>query len=106
MAEMTAFACRLDAAGRRRQGERYRRLSASIDSLEHVGDALEVTFDATVDRALLREVVGIERACCPFFDLRLDEPRRSLRAAVSDPGHRPALRALEAAIQPQGGPDG
>ena len=103
---MTAFACRLDAAGRRRQGERYRRLSASIDSLEHVGDALEVTFDATVDRALLREVVGIERACCPFFDLRLDEPRRSLRAAVADPDHRPALRGLARAIHPQGGPNG
>jgi len=106
MAELSALACRLDAAGRRRQAERYRRLSASVETLEHAGDALEVTFDAGVDRPLLREAVGIERACCPFFDLRLDEASRSLRVAVADPGHRAALGALATAIHPRGGRDG
>jgi len=105
MAELSLLACRLDAKGQRRQGERYRRLSASVEAVDRAADALEITFDDGVDLPLLREAVAVERACCPFFDLRLDEPVRALRVAVADPGHRPALGALAAALQPQGGPD-
>jgi hypothetical protein len=106
MAELSVLSCRLDATGQRRQAERYRRLSASVEAVGRAGDTLEITFDADVDLPLLRKTVGVERACCPFFDLRLDEPARALHVAVADAGHRPALGALAAAIQPQGGPDG
>ena len=66
--------------------------------------ALEVSFAAAVDVPLLREAVDVERACCPFFDLRLDDHARTLHVVVADPDDRPALDALAAAIRPEGDP--
>jgi hypothetical protein len=102
VAELTPPACRLDAAGRREQANRYRRLSASITAMRRRDDALDVSFAAGVDASLLRDAVDVERACCPFFDLRLDDHARTLHVAVAGPEDGPALDALAAALHPQG----
>jgi hypothetical protein len=106
VAGLTPAACRLDATGRREQAARYRRLSASVAAVTRRGDALDVTFAAGVDLSLLEEAVDVERACCPFFDLRLDGRARTLRVAVSAPHERPALDALAVAMHPEGDANG
>ena len=106
MAELSPSACRLDTAGRRAQAERYRRLSASVTAMQRSDDALDVSFAAGVDVPLLRDAVDVERVCCPFFDLRLDDHARTLRVAVAGPDDRPALDALAAAICAEGDPNG
>jgi hypothetical protein len=106
VAELTPSACRLNDAGRREQVERYRRLSASVTAMRRRDDALDVSFAAGVDVTLLREAVDVERACCPFFDLRLDDRARTLRVAVAGPDDRPALDALAATMHPEGDPNG
>jgi hypothetical protein len=106
MAGLSPFACRLDTAGRREQADRYRRLSASVAAMQRHDDALEVSFAAGVDVSLLREAVDVERACCPFFDLRLADHARTLRVAVAGPDDGPALEALAAAMHPEGDPNG
>jgi hypothetical protein len=106
MAELSPSACRLDATGRREQADRYRRLSVSVTGMVRRDDALDVSFAAAVDVPLLREAVEVERACCPFFDLRLDDRARSLQVAVAGAQDRPALEALAAAIRGEGDPNG
>jgi hypothetical protein len=101
VAELSPSACRLDATGRRDQAERYRRLSPSVTDIQRRDGALDVSFAAAVDLPLLREAVDVERACCPFFDLRLDDHARTLHVAVADPDDRPALDALAAAMRPE-----
>jgi hypothetical protein len=102
VAGLTPAACRLDATGRREQAARYRRLSASVADVTRRDDALDVTFAAGVDLSLLEAAVDVERACCPFFDLRLDDRARTLHVAVSDRHERPALDLLAAAMHPEG----
>jgi hypothetical protein len=106
VAELSPAACRLDTAGRLEQAERFRRLSASVTEIRRRDDALDVRFAAGVDASLLRDAVDVERACCPFFDLRLDDHARTLRVAVANPDDRPALDALAAAMHPEGDPHG
>ena len=106
MAELNPSACRLDATGRHEQANRYRRLSASVTAMQRRDDALDVIFADAVDVSLLREAVDVERACCPFFDLRLDDHSRTLHVAVAGPNDRPSLDALAAAIRAEGDPNG
>src|SRR5689334_9066162 len=106
MAELSPSACRLDATGRREQADRYRRLSESVTAMDRRDDALDVSFAAAVDVGLLREAVDVERACCPFFDLRLDDHARTLHVAVAGAHDRPALDTLAAAIRAEGDPNG
>jgi hypothetical protein len=106
VAELSPSACRLDATGRREQANRYHRLSASVTAMRRRDDALDVSFAAEVDVSLLREAVDVERACCPFFDLRLDDHARTLHVAVAGPNDRSALDALAAVIRSEGDPHG
>ena len=106
MAELSPSACRLDTTGRREQADRYRRLSASVTGMQRRDGALDVSFAADVDVSLLRDTVNVERACCPFFDLRLDGQARTLHVAVAAPDDGPALDALAAAMHPEGDPHG
>jgi hypothetical protein len=104
VAELNPSACRLDRTGRREQADRYRRLSASVTAMQRRDDALDVSFAAAVDLSLLRDAVDVERSCCPFFDLRLDDLARTLRISVAGADDRPALDALAAAMRPEGEP--
>jgi hypothetical protein len=106
VAELTPPACRLDTTGRREQADRYRRLRASVTAMQRRDGALDVSFAADVDVSLLRDAVDVERACCPFFDLRLDDHARTLHVAVARPGDGPALDALAGVMRPEGDPHG
>lgn len=94
--------CALDTAGLQHQGARYARLAPAVASLERNGRMLTVEFGASVDRRLLEQTLAIERECCPFFTLELDEAERRLRASVDDEDHAAALDALAAALGPTG----
>jgi hypothetical protein len=104
MAELSLSACRLDATGRREQADRYRRLRGSVIAIERRDDALDLSFAGAVDRSLLRDAVEVERACCPFFDLRLDDDAPTLHVAVASRDVRPALDALAEAMGVEGDP--
>jgi hypothetical protein len=104
VAGLNPSACRLDATGGREQADRYRRLSGSVTAMQRCDDALDVSFAAAVDLSLLRDAVDVERSCCPFFDLRLDDHARTLHVSVAGADDRPALDALAAAIRPEGEP--
>jgi hypothetical protein len=96
---MTAFpTCALDLEGRRRQAERYRRVAADVVRTWRRADAILVVFGTGVDRATLGELVAVERECCPFFTIALDEARRRLTVSAADPDHAPALDAIAASL--------
>jgi hypothetical protein len=90
--------CALHAEGLRAQRDRYRRLGVSAERVVCGKQALTVEFGTTVDAALVAEALAVERACCPFFDLRYDPLARRLTATVSEPAHDPALDALRDAL--------
>jgi hypothetical protein len=88
--------CRLDADGQRRQGERYRALGRHATAVERDVGRLAIRFDADLPAGLLREAVEVERACCPFFDLR--PGTHELVVTVADAEHDPALDAIRHAL--------
>ena len=53
--------------------------------------------DAVPDSAI-GELVEVERACCPFFDLTWDRASRCLEVSVSAGQHEPALDAIRYAL--------
>ena len=93
MTELPVLQCALDADGLAAQRERYARVSRAITGSRREPGELVVEFDeAGLDRALLEQALAIERECCPFYDLRLDDARLSVR--VAEPGMEPALDAI------------
>jgi hypothetical protein len=96
---MSRFAaCALDTAGLEAQGRRYARLAADVERLERTPESLTVEFREGFDAPLLNEALAIERECCPFFVLELDDNERRLRAGVRADQHLPALDALADAL--------
>lgn len=87
-------ACRLDERGRREQEGRYARLAASVTRLDRTADAVLIEFDERLDRDLLDRTLAVERECCPFFGLEVDEGRRLLRVTVREERWLPALDAV------------
>ena len=93
MTELPVLQCSLDAAGMRAQRERYARVSGAVTGSQRAPSELTVAFDAArLDRGLLEEALAVERACCPFFVLRLDGA--TLRVGVAEPHQEPALDAI------------
>src|SRR4051794_8147058 len=90
--------CSLSGVGLERQRARHARLAPDVVAARRSEAELEITFAAGYDRAALAELVAVERECCPFFRLRIDEAARSLRVGVADAAHAPALDALAAAL--------
>jgi hypothetical protein len=90
--------CSLSAAGLEGQRARHARLASDVVGVRRGEAELEIAFADGYDRDALAELVAVERECCPFFDLRIDDAARRLRVAVDDPTHRPALDALADAL--------
>jgi hypothetical protein len=90
------LACRLDADGMRRQGDRYAALAPHAVASTREPQRLIVHFGAGVDADLLRAAVEEERECCPFFAIELSEGTAVF--AVADPAHDPALDAIADAL--------
>lgn len=60
--------------------------------------ALIVDFAPELDREALRELMAVERECCPFFALRFDDRRRRLHVGVERAEQAGALEAIEGAF--------
>jgi hypothetical protein len=90
--------CSLDDVGLAEQQARYARLGTTVEAVRREAETVSVRFSPGFDRAALAELIAIERECCPFFEFVLDESRRTLRVAVPDAEHAPALDALAAQL--------
>lgn len=89
--------CRLEADGLRTQADRYRALAASVTSLGREEDELVVAFGEALDRGLLDETIAIERDCCPFFRISVEDGP-VVRVGVESPDQLGALDAIEHAF--------
>ena len=92
LSELPVLECHLDAAGLAAQRDRYERLARSVAASRREPGLLTVEFGPGLDRDLLVEALDVERACCPFFELRFDAAR--LRVRVAEPHQEPALDAI------------
>jgi hypothetical protein len=90
--------CRLDLDGLRVQRDRYRRVGRHIERLERGPQRLDVWLRPEVDVGLVRETVDVERECCPFYAIDLDEDARRLSLSVADQAQDPALDAIRFAL--------
>jgi hypothetical protein len=81
------LACSLDAAQSRTRGERWRALGdRALLSRSRIGDGVRMRFvraDAVIEE--LRELVALERECCPFLDLRLRDERQAIVLEIRGP---------------------
>jgi hypothetical protein len=84
--------CGLDAAALRAQDERYAQLGKHLATASRGPQELVAQFDADVDRALLAETVKVERGCCSFLTIELED--RRLRIAADDPAQAAAIAAI------------
>lgn len=94
------LACRLDAleaTGRKRHASLVRELAGAAIGIDEQPDGFAVRFPARPYLFLrIAEWVELERACCPFFDIRIDFDRgaREIRVSLTGPdGAKEVLRA-------------
>jgi hypothetical protein len=90
--------CTLNESDLAAQLDRYQRLGAAVQHVHQHPDELVVSFQDTIDPALLDETIATERSCCPFFLLDYDASERRLSITVGDPARRDALGALASAL--------
>jgi len=90
--------CALDGNGLRVQRERYRRVGQRARLVDRTGRKLVVELDPHVDPRVVDDLIVVERACCPFFELGWDRERRRLTVSVSQKEHEPALDAIAFAL--------
>jgi hypothetical protein len=88
------LACSLDETGMAAQRARYAVVARHLVSLAHGDRALKARLDETLDGAVLRELIDVERECCPFFEIGYDATERVLSVSVSTEEHAPALQAI------------
>jgi hypothetical protein len=91
-------ACALDHEGLKAQRERYARVAHSVRASVRAERALEVSFERDASWSALREALAVERECCPFLRVDLDEAGARLRVSVQRDEHLPALSALAHAL--------
>ncbi|HEX2127136.1 MAG TPA: hypothetical protein VHF45_11330 [Thermoleophilaceae bacterium] len=91
-----ASSCSLDRDGRARQIARYAALAPSVAAMERGARRLDVAFAAGYDRALLDELVAVERECCPFLAIEVGE--RSLAISVPSDDEAPMLDVFAEAL--------
>jgi hypothetical protein len=90
--------CRLDAAGRQDQRERYAELARHAAEITRGSDDLRVQFQPDLDEGLLRDAIAVEGECCPFFSFGYSPRRRLLTIGVADPKQASGLDALASAL--------
>lgn len=92
MATELPLACSLDAPGLRTQLARYETVGSCITELRREPNLLTARLHGA-DPALVRELIDVERECCPMFRMEWTEP--VLTVASAEPA---ALDAIEYAL--------
>jgi hypothetical protein len=77
---------------------RYRVVGRDARVVERGARWLVVELEGGVDPDLVDEVVAVERACCPFFELRWEPDVSRLSIGVSRSEDEPALGAVAFAL--------
>ena len=94
-----APSCALDETSLQAQVARYRRAGRGARPLERTPRRLRVELAADIDSALVREIVAVERECCPFFTIGWEEHSpRHLSISVDRAEDEPVLDAIEIAL--------
>jgi hypothetical protein len=97
--ELPLLSCRLDERRLEAQLTRYRALAASVSGSTREPQRLRIEFDDGADIELLRRTVAVERECCSFFEIELDERARTLSVGVAEPALVPSLDAIADAFR-------
>jgi hypothetical protein len=95
---MAPATCSLDGAELRAQLARYRAVGAGADLLQRSGQQLVIRVADPVPDLVVEALVGVERHCCPFFDLAWEHRGRRLSISVPRPEEKPALDAIAYAL--------
>ena len=88
------LACSLDATGLAAQRARYGVVARHVLTLARGERTLKARLDEALDGVVLRELIEVERDCCPFFAIDFDAGERLLTVSVADAEHEPALAAI------------
>ncbi len=88
--------CTLSVDALRAQESRAASLRRAVESAAHGPGSLAATFGAGVDRAVLDELIEVERGCCTSLAIEYDEGARVLRIAVEDARHAEVVDAFGA----------
>ena len=88
------LACSLDETEMAAQRARYAVVARHVESLASGERSLKARLDESLDGAVLRELIDVERECCPFFEIGYDATDHVLSVSVSTDEHAPALQAI------------
>jgi hypothetical protein len=91
---MAPSSCSLDSAALDEQLARYRLAGQGAVIVERGAQRAVVRISERVPVALVDELIAVERACCPFFELDWDAGRRRLTVAVPSERDLPALELI------------
>jgi hypothetical protein len=97
-----APSCSLDRDELDAQRERYARIGEAVLGVERLPRQLTVRLGPTLDLVLVEETLGIERDCCPFFELDLDPRRRVMTIGVTSEQEVLALDAIAHSLTARG----
>jgi len=92
-----APSCDLDADGLRRQRERYEHAGEGATLRERTARLLSVEVTSK-GAEVVPELIEVEKACCPFFELSWDPGCNRFSIGVPDDEHEPALDAVAYAL--------
>jgi hypothetical protein len=95
------LACSLDGEQASARAERWRRLGErSLLARDRTRDGVRIRFEGS-DRVIdeLRELVALERECCPFLELRLRSERQQIVLEIRGPESAQPLIDLFAGLQ-------
>jgi hypothetical protein len=90
--ELPLAQCSLDGPGLRAQLARYEAVGRTVSEHRREPNLLTLRLDGA-DPALVRELIDVERGCCPMFRMEWRDP--VLTVAAED---APALDAIEYAL--------
>jgi hypothetical protein len=93
------LACSLDETAMAAQRARYAVVARHVQSVASGERSLRARIDETLDGAVLRELIEVERECCPFFEIGYDAAERLLSVSVSSEEHAPSLQAIAHALR-------
>ena len=93
------LACSLDETAMAAQRARYAVVARHVQSVASGERSLRARIDETLDGAVLRELIEVERECCPFFEIGYDAAERLLSVSVSSEEHAPSLQAIAYALR-------